>query len=91
MSLWWLQPGWTSTTCARCGAKIWPEGDPDWGLCVSCFEEENNLPVEQTPRCDICKTGEAVAGVNGHSVCSQECADRAADMEPTAKPKETQR
>lgn len=33
MSLWWLQPGWTETPCARCGQTIYPEGDPDWGLC----------------------------------------------------------
>ena len=35
--LWWLQPGWTETCCADCGAKIWPEGDPDHGVCFSCF------------------------------------------------------
>lgn len=40
MSLWWLQPGWTDTTCASCGAKIWPEGDPDWGKCFRCFTDE---------------------------------------------------
>lgn len=39
MSLWWLQPGWTQTKCA-CGATIWPEGDPDWGACYSCFGED---------------------------------------------------
>jgi len=38
--LWWLQPGWENTTCARCGAKIYPEGDPDWGLCYSCFTDK---------------------------------------------------
>lgn len=37
---WWLQEGWTSAICPRCGNKIWPEGDPDWGLCFDCFEEE---------------------------------------------------
>lgn len=40
MSLWWLEPGWTDTCCARCGRKIWPEGDPDWGLCYDCFTKE---------------------------------------------------
>lgn len=39
MSLWWLQPGWTSTCCGRCGSTIWPEGDPDWGLCWPCMEQ----------------------------------------------------
>jgi hypothetical protein len=39
MSLWWLQPGWTQTKCS-CGATIWPEGDPDWGACYSCFSQE---------------------------------------------------
>lgn len=37
MSLWWLQPGWTETRCS-CGAKIWPDGDPDWGACLACFD-----------------------------------------------------
>lgn len=40
MGLWWLQPGWTDTLCANCGAKIWPEGDPDWGQCYSCFSAQ---------------------------------------------------
>lgn len=34
---WWMREGWTETRCAHCGAKIWPDGDPDWGLCYSCF------------------------------------------------------
>ena len=37
MSLWWLQEGWTEIPCAQCGSAIWPEGDPDWGLCFTCF------------------------------------------------------
>ncbi len=36
-AFWWLQPGWTETLCARCGNKIWPEGDPDHGLCYPCW------------------------------------------------------
>ena len=39
MSFWWLQPGWTSAQCA-CGAAIYPEGDPDWGACYSCFSAQ---------------------------------------------------
>lgn len=39
MSFWWLEPGWTETCCANCGAKIWPEGDPDQGVCFSCFQQ----------------------------------------------------
>jgi hypothetical protein len=39
VSLWWLQPGWTQTKCS-CGATIWPEGDPDWGACYSCFSQQ---------------------------------------------------
>ena len=42
MSLWWLQPGWTETCCAQCGARIHPEGDPDWGLCWPCKSREQN-------------------------------------------------
>jgi len=37
VSLWWLEPGWTETLCARCGRKIWPEGDPDHGVCYDCY------------------------------------------------------
>jgi len=40
MSLWWLEPGWDQQCCAQCGARIWPEGDPDWGLCLQCFDEQ---------------------------------------------------
>lgn len=36
MSLWWLQPGWTQARCSY-GAQIYPEGDPDWGSCLTCF------------------------------------------------------
>lgn len=43
MSLWWLQPGWTSAHCA-CGARIWPEGDPDWGACYECFSASLQRP-----------------------------------------------
>lgn len=63
MSLWWLEPGWTDACCARCGSKIWPEGDPDWGMCVPCFdghlqeqeqarqeEERHRLEMEEMER-----------------------------------------
>ena len=85
MSLWWLQPGWTQTSCASCGAKIWPEGDPGWGYCYSCFTEQmdqQHSPQQQNPPCDICGNHGAVAGVNGYGVCSQECADEAERKEP---------
>lgn len=41
-NLWWLQPGWTDACCGRCGARIYPEGDPDWGWCWSCMQESQN-------------------------------------------------
>lgn len=47
MSLWWLQPGWTETRCS-CGAKIWPEGDPDWGACFQCFSAQ--LAEQHSPQ-----------------------------------------
>lgn len=40
MNLWWLQPGWRETRCACCGAKIWPEGDPDMGICFACYSQQ---------------------------------------------------
>jgi len=47
MALWWMEPGWEETSCARCGRTIWPEGDPDWGLCFECFsaaaDEESDM------------------------------------------------
>jgi len=39
-SLWWMEPGWEETCCSYCGAKIWPMGDPDWGLCCSCYGQQ---------------------------------------------------
>jgi len=44
-SLWWLQPGWTDGRCGHCGKQIWPEGDPDWGLCVGCFDKAHFEPT----------------------------------------------
>ena len=89
---WWLQPGWTETRCA-CGAKIWPEGDPDWGACYSCFSADldarygpDDYPDPRYP-CDICTTGQACAHSNGYAVCSQECHDRA-EARPYLEPKE---
>lgn len=52
MSLWWLQPGWTETSCANCGAKIWPQGDPDWGLCEPCFTAQ--LQQQYPTPCSTC-------------------------------------
>lgn len=46
-NLWWLQPGWTDARCACCGNKIWPEGDPDWGLCWPCKSEESRQQEEE--------------------------------------------
>lgn len=53
MTLWWLQPGWTETRCSCCGALIYPEGDPDWGLCWPCMnrqqeEHENERRAQET-------------------------------------------
>lgn len=47
MSLWWLQPGWTEASCAHCGSRIWPEGDPDWGLCWPCMEASTEVAERQ--------------------------------------------
>jgi len=78
MSLWWLQPGWTSARCGNCGVNIYAAGgDPDHGLCPECWEESHRQahPEPQPmPRCDVCKRGEACADVNGMAVCSAECA-----------------
>lgn len=76
---WWLQEGWTAAACGRCGAKIWPEGDPDWGLCYSCFSADVDSRQHEPPlpRCDICGEHQAVAGSNGYGVCSAECAHEA--------------
>lgn len=76
MNLWWLQPGWTDARC-HCGEKIWPEGDPDWGECYECFSEtlrRREPEPEPMYQCDICDKGQAVTGVNGYGVCSEECA-----------------
>jgi len=83
MTLWWLQEGWTEARCGRCGAKIWPEGDPDWGLCLECmnyeYDSRHQEEVEMYP-CDICGKNAAVAGVNGYGVCSELC-----DMEASLR------
>jgi len=40
MSFYWLEPEWKETLCSKCGEKIWPEGDPDWGKCYECFTDD---------------------------------------------------
>ena len=47
MTLWWLQPGWTEATCGNCGAKIHPEGDPDWGLCWPCMQYQTEMQEQE--------------------------------------------
>lgn len=80
--LYWLRPGWTDARCGCCGEKIWPEGDPDWGMCYGCFSShlDQQYPEEQYPDepiCDICNQYPAVTGVNGFGVCSEYCANEA--------------
>ena len=74
MALWWMEPGWTQTTCAGCGKTIWPEGDPDWGYCYECFSamHEQSEP-EPVPLCGICGKGKAVTDSHGIGVCSEAC------------------
>lgn len=40
MSLYWFQPDWAQTACGNCGSTIYPEGDPDWGLCWPCMQRQ---------------------------------------------------
>jgi hypothetical protein len=47
MTLWWLQPEWKETRCSQCGDRIWPEGDPDWGLCWPCMQQKVELERQQ--------------------------------------------
>lgn len=79
MSLWWLQPGWADACCARCGTRIAPDGDPDWGYCYACFTDNLNArqSTQHLPRCDICGIGAACAASNGYAVCSQQCDEEA--------------
>lgn len=75
MSLWWLQEDWNQALCAQCGRQIWPEGDPDWGLCYECFSSAvaYDQPERPEPLCDVCHQYPAVAGVGNVGVCSEEC------------------
>jgi hypothetical protein len=82
MSLYWLEPGWTSALCSRCGANIWNSGgDPDWGECFDCFSERvyqfqtSEQCPEQELMCEICNQHQTVAMIAGLGVCSSECAD----------------
>ncbi|GIU69153.1 MAG: hypothetical protein KatS3mg002_0389 [Candidatus Woesearchaeota archaeon] len=60
----WFNSEWVKARCYRCGNKIWPEGDPDWVLCYSCFSEKIQEETEQNIlRCDICEVHEAVTNV----------------------------
>ena len=76
----WFRPEWRNTRCS-CGKKIWPEGDPDWGMCYECMYQahppEPQVSYPYSPLCDICGKYEAVAGVNGFGVCSEYCAHEA--------------
>lgn len=61
MSLWWLHHGWTDTCCSNCGARIYPEGDPDWGLCWPCMNASQS-EQQQYSDCPLC--GGDCAGAN---------------------------
>lgn len=79
--MWWFDPEWVNARCARCGSKIWPEGDPDWGLCYACFSEKVKKEREPAiPLCDICGLYSAVTDISGYAVCSKECAEEAERM-----------
>ena len=70
MSLWWLQPGWTETCCAQCGQRIWPEGDPDHGVCFSCFNVNWARDHGEEQRYDQCqKCGTDLDTSQGAHVC----------------------
>ena len=75
MTLWWLQPGWKSANCERCGANIWRSGgDPDHGVCHDCFfRQRSEPPREEPPLCDICRKHKSVTAHRGHYVCSEAC------------------
>jgi len=45
------------------------------------YEQHCEEQQGQSPRCDICGQHEAVTGVNGYGVCSQECANVATTKE----------
>ena len=47
MTLWWLEPEWADARCTNCGAKIAPEGDPDWGRCFSCFGHDLQMQQQE--------------------------------------------
>ena len=83
----WLEPEWKKTRCACCGNIIWPEGDPDWGMCYDCFSNYLNQRYEPGPVyiCDICGKKEAITEVNGFGVCSQQCADESANRKTEGK------
>lgn len=86
MSLYWLEPGWTSAVCPGCGCNIWNSGgDPDLGMCFDCLNAERNARQQQEyppcPQCDICENGDAVTAINNYAVCSKECADIAETRE----------
>ena len=80
MTLWWLQPGWKDAEC-HCGCNIWDSGgDPDMGVCYDHVTGTQDEPEPPMPRCDVCGTNEAVAGINGYGVCSEECGEKAKEM-----------
>lgn len=46
-NFWWLEPEWKETRCSQCGRKIWPEGDPDHGVCYDCYMERDRVRREE--------------------------------------------
>lgn len=81
MSLWWLQPGWTDACCAQCGSRIWPEGDPDWGLCWSCMSAQQPQP------CEFCDDTGDVHRADGEwlGVCDCVAGDKLRSATPTGE------
>lgn len=55
--------------------------EPDYQYDDGPAQEPPDCPAMLSPLCDVCGQHEAVTGVNGYGVCSEECAHKAEDME----------
>lgn len=67
-----INRGFSEREAVRIGEDAWED---------SQMERQQRVRHDDRTTCDICKKDEAVTGCNGYAVCSEECCNKAMEME----------
>jgi hypothetical protein len=67
-----INRGFSEREAVRIGEDAWEDAQ---------MERQQRIRPDDRITCDICKKYEAVTGSNGYAVCSEECCNKAMEME----------